>query len=38
MELFVLELLVPMRNSTYIYCECCVEQLDGVICYRSISF
>ena len=37
MELFVIELLVPRINSTYIYCEYCVEQLDRVICYRAIS-
>ena len=37
MELFVIELLVPRINSTYIYCECCVEQLDRFIYYRAIS-
>ena len=31
MELFVIELLVPRRNSTYIYCEYCVEQLDSYL-------
>ena len=36
MELFVIGLLVSRRNSTYIYCECCVEQLDRVICHRAI--
>ena len=36
-ELFIIELLDPSINSTYIYCEYCVEQLDRVICYRAIS-
>ena len=36
-ELFVIGLLDPSRNSIYIYCECCVEQLDRVIYYRAIS-